>query len=594
MFNSPRPAQRYGGSTSANGFGGSFVDENPLSSSVYDGLDPWSAAPSPSPTPMPPASTTFSSVIADATLPSIYNAAFAAVDPANTGETSVGSLSRVLATASLPASTIDRIVSIVSSKPRVSRTEFFVALALVALAQDGKDVSVEQVAALSSQNTLPEPKLDLSNLQPSQSTFSPPFKQNNSSIVRAPLPTYASDDPWNTSRMVGGPSNLGGFEAPGPVRNGAPSALAGSGLPSEWWKRQDSVSVTILGQQGFILNRYTVYQVKTELGSPVTRRYSEFVFLWDVLTRRYPFRLFPALPPKRLTRCLNFIRNHPIIKDDAVLAVFLTEPSFEDWRKHTAISLDEESASKHIDKVEEMAIPSDLEDKIATVRGRVNPLIDQWQRICILAERIIKRREAAAGDLARLTNTIRAVVEVNEHCWRGDECELSNGVRMGLEQVAAHCQRHTEVSEIRTRALFDTTLEALKAQRDLYVAVRDLLIRYDRLSIDQVERLKKRVESTSLKLEGVRAQQKDGWQDEVERLGALYEKDQATILAQLSRRVFIRACMWHELRTVLHNRENTLVTVLVQTFTREEQEFAESIFNNWVSLSEGVEGMPFE
>ncbi len=52
--------------------------------------------------------------------------------------------------------------------------------------------------------------------------------------------------------------------------------------------------------------------------------------------------------------------------------------------------------------------------------------------------------------------------------------------------------------------------------------------------------------------------------------------------------------MWHELRTVLHNRENTLVTVLVQTFTREEQEFAESIFNNWVSLSEGVEGMPFE
>ncbi|KAF8916300.1 hypothetical protein CPB85DRAFT_354578 [Mucidula mucida] len=586
MFNSPRPAQRYGGSTSANGFGGSFVDENP-----------------PSPTPMPPASSTFSSVIADATLPSIYNAAFAAVDPANTGETSVGSLSRVLATASLPASTIDRIVSIVSSKPRVSRTEFFVALALVALAQDGKDVSVEQVAALSSQNTLPEPKLDLSNLQPSQSAFSPPFKQNNSSIVRAPLPTYASDDPWNTSRMVSGPSNFSGFEPPAPIRNGAPSSLAGSGLPSEWWKRQDSVSVTILGQQGFILNRYTVYQVKSELGSPVTRRYSEFVFLWDVLTRRYPFRLFPALPPKRigpddyfleqrrrgLTRCLNYIRNHPIIKDDAVLAVFLTESSFEEWRKHTAISLDEESASKHIDKVEEMAIPSDLEDKIATVRGRVNPLIDQWQRICILAERIIKRREAAAGDLARLTNTIRAVVEVNEHCWRGDECELSNGVRMGLEQVAAHCQRHTE-----TRVLFDTTLEALKAQRDLYVAVRDLLIRYDRLSIDQVERLKKRVESTSLKLEGVRAQQKDGWQDEVERLSALYEKDQATILAQLSRRVFIRACMWHELRTVLHNRENTLVTVLVQTFTREEQEFAESIFNNWVSLSEGVEGMPFE
>lgn len=147
----------------------------------------------------------------------------------------------------------------------------------------------------------------------------------------------------------------------------------------------------------------------------------------------------------------------------------------------------------------------------------MSPLIEQWQRICILAERIIKRREAAAvrtppvffrrdylrahlsfppllslsapttvpsspttihttlsdssygpgnsllglsglglpgdqSDLSRLTNTLRAVVEVNERCWRGDDCELSNGVRQGLEQAAAHAQRHSELSEIRVSA----------------------------------------------------------------------------------------------------------------------------------------------
>lgn len=65
MFNAPRPAQRYAATPTAAGFGGSFVDENPLSSSVYDdGLDPWSAAPSPTPTPMPQGSSSvFSSVI---------------------------------------------------------------------------------------------------------------------------------------------------------------------------------------------------------------------------------------------------------------------------------------------------------------------------------------------------------------------------------------------------------------------------------------------------------------------------------------------------------------------------------------------------
>lgn len=71
--------------------------------------------------------------------------------------------------------------------------------------------------------------------------------------------------------------------------------------------------------------------------------------------------------------------------------------------------------------------------------------------------------------------------------------------------------------------------------------MRDLFVRHDRLSIDQVERLKKRVEANSLKLEGIKAAQKEGWQVEMDRMVGLIEKDQATISAQLNRRVFIRA-----------------------------------------------------
>lgn len=60
MFNSPRPGVRYGNTLGAN-----FVDDNnPLSSSAYDGLDPWSGAPSPVRTPPPAAvPSVFSNVI---------------------------------------------------------------------------------------------------------------------------------------------------------------------------------------------------------------------------------------------------------------------------------------------------------------------------------------------------------------------------------------------------------------------------------------------------------------------------------------------------------------------------------------------------
>lgn len=116
---------------------------------------------------------------------------------------------------------------------------------------------MEQVAARAAENSLPEPFLHLDTLQPSTSALSSPY------------PTYrqATLDPWSVSRFG---SNGGGSDFAAPrsattINGGAASSLAGSGLPREWWKTQETVDVTIQGQQGFILNRYTVYEINTEV-----------------------------------------------------------------------------------------------------------------------------------------------------------------------------------------------------------------------------------------------------------------------------------------------------------------------------------------
>jgi sorting nexin-8 len=62
-----------------------------------------------------------------------------------------------------------------------------------------------------------------------------------------------------------------------------------------------------------------------------------------------------------------------VIKEDALLVTFLSEPSFEQWRKRSSISMEEESASKRIDRVEEMTIPSDLEDKLGYITDNFFP-----------------------------------------------------------------------------------------------------------------------------------------------------------------------------------------------------------------------------
>lgn len=58
-------------------------------------------------------------------------------------------------------------------------------------------------------------------------------------------------------------------------------------------------------------------------------------------------------------------RNHPVIKDDGVLSVFLTETDFEGWKRRTPVSYDEEAMTKRVDPVDEMSIPSNLEEKLA-------------------------------------------------------------------------------------------------------------------------------------------------------------------------------------------------------------------------------------
>jgi len=293
-------------------------------------------------------------------------------------------------------------------------------------------------------------------------------------------------------------------------------------------------------------------------------------------------------------RFLNFVINHPILKEDGVLAVFLTEPNLEAWRKHTSVSLEEEYVSKRLDPVEEMSIPSDLNDKLGVVRNKIGQLIEQWQKICILAERLIKRREAAAADMSRLTMTLDALNEVNAQCWRGEECELCMGVRDGVQHVSKHIRDQADEAEQRTQQSMTYTLEALKSQRDLYIAVRDLFIRHHRLSGDSVEQLKKRIETNTIRIQTIQSAAKENWEAERDKLSSMIERDQATIQNLLRRRVFIRYSMWHELRVVLHNRENALLTQSIQTFARDEAAYAESMTSRLHELSDSLENMPYE
>jgi sorting nexin-8 len=186
-----------------------------------------------------------------------------------------------------------------------------------------------------------------------------------------------------------------------------------------------------------------------------------------------------------LRRYINTIVNHPVTKDDGALNVFLTEPNFEAWRKRVKVSTDEESSSKKLNPAQEMAIPADLETRLTTLRQNLPAVLSSYQKLVLLAERGLLRLQSSAADASRFALGLQAAGESIPGCCHhaasdGQACALCRGVASGLGEVSESWTRLAEQHERRATALLEGSIEDLKDQRDLYLAFRDLFIRYDR------------------------------------------------------------------------------------------------------------------
>ncbi|WRT68941.1 uncharacterized protein IL334_005923 [Kwoniella shivajii] len=662
MFNAPR---RMGGAPISSS---AFLSSPGLSSSGYNDplasstpvpghagfgdVDPWSAVPSPARSGTPRGSVEeiregitantssgregLNGLINDP--PAVYVSLFDQLEPNALGSVSLASVHRLLSTSKLPATTVEKIINLTSrDKSSLTRQEFFCALALVAYAQsspaEDDDISIEKLSA-----SLPH--LPLPDLKPSSSSSlpSPTNHINNDNMLSAPSNGFESSDinhpitpsastafnAWDTAPRENGFQIPASDTLPGPGQghissgySGNGSAFRSDGIVDEsqlgYWKKLETVDVTLIPEkEGWFLQKYRVESDKRSSGA-VSRRYSDFVWLLDCLIKRYPFRLLPALPPKRigadatflesrrkaLRRFINFVVNHPVLKDDGALNVFLTEPSFESWRKRTKVSTEEESSSKKLNPAQEMAIPSDLDEKLGILRGNLPVILGSYQKLVVLAERGLARLQVHSGDSSRIAMSLQSIGEtINKSCFRclpenNQGCSLCQGVSNGLGEIGESWTRAAEEDEKRVTVI-TKHIESLKSTRDLYLSFRDLYIRHDKLSKDNVEALRKKVDSRTKKIDSLKNAAKPGWESEVDKLVAATDQDNSSISNSLSRRVFIRACMWHELSVVHHSRQAAQTTLGWREFTQDQIHGIKQLESVWEGLKERLEGMPID
>lgn len=233
------------------------------------------------------------------------------------------------------------------------------------------------------------------------------------------------------------------------------------------WRLPEPKKVSIhLGPQleGSLLRKHHVWVVTCEQGGATERRYSDFVWLLDCLTRRYPFRLLPQLPPKSiqyqghfigqdegfldrrrrgLERCLNSLVNHPVVGKDAILSKFLNEPgvkknslslsktlrgegeketetrslyAFQDlaaFRKNADnVSLVEESSTLTLSAAQLASLPATLDRRLDAVRSHLPLEIDAWTKLSVTVDRVAHRRLNQANEWTKLAAAFDHAVEL--------------------------------------------------------------------------------------------------------------------------------------------------------------------------------------
>jgi len=123
--------------------------------------------------------------------------------------------------------------------------------------------------------------------------------------------------------------------------------------------------------------------------------------------------------------------------------------------------------------------------------------------------------------------------------------------------------------------------------RELYSSFRDLCARHDKYAPDVVDKTRRRVGASQTRLEKVRAEKKDKWEIEEQKLTHSITDDNQTIERLLRRRLYIRYCIWNELSWLF--TASTLLSKTLHDMAATERNHSDDITRNWASILDALQ-----
>ncbi|EHH51970.1 Sorting nexin-8 [Macaca fascicularis] len=190
---------------------------------------------------------------------------------------------------------------------------------------------------------------------------------------------------------------------------------------------RDTVQVELIPEKKGLFLKHVEYEVSSQrFKSSVYRRYNDFVVFQEMLLHKFPYRMVPALPPKRmlgadrefiearrraLKRFVNLVARHPLFSEDVVLKLFLSfsGSDVQNKLKESAQCVGDEFLNCKLATRAKDFLPADIQAQFAISRELIRNIYNSFHKLRDRAERIASRAIDNAADLLIFGKELRQV-----------------------------------------------------------------------------------------------------------------------------------------------------------------------------------------
>ncbi|XP_021413456.2 sorting nexin-8 [Oncorhynchus mykiss] len=336
---------------------------------------------------------------------------------------------------------------------------------------------------------------------------------------------------------------------------------------------RDTVQVELIPEKKGLFLKHVEYQITSQhFKISVYRRYSDFDVFHELLLQRFAYRMVPALPPKRmlkgvltsmserdfiegrrraLGRFINLVARHPFFSEDELVKTFLTfnGSDVQVKMRDACKKMGDEFMTNTMATLAKDYLPADIQAQFSSSRELIRNIHNSFHKLRDRAEKMAERSKENATDLLMFGRELSTLGSDGSPIPSLASSQSTWGIlRQSLKGLSVEFALLADKGAQQGRREEDDVVEKLNLFLDLLQSYRDLCERHEKGVLHEHQRALQKYGMMKRQMMSATVQPKE--QVSVEQLESRIVQQENAIQTMELRNYFSLFCLHQETQLI--------------------------------------------